>query len=125
MAGTVGAVASRIIVSVVSILVFPKPSLHLIYTVFVPSPDTKVCAMLALHVVQLVGFAVLPNATSTPPTPASVAQVVVNTTAVPLAWVAPVFTVKLPPVGGDASCVLLVLTDHTVAFNKLSLALTK
>jgi len=125
MVGAVGAAVSKMIVSVVSMLVFPKLSLHLIYTVFVPSPDIKVCARVVLQVIQFVGLLAFPYATCTPPTPASVAQVVVNTTAVPLVYVAPVFTVKLPPVGGDASCVLLVLADHTVVFNKLSLALTK
>jgi hypothetical protein len=121
----VGAVVSKIIVSVVSVLVFPKLSLNLIYTVFVPSPAVNVCARVALHVVQLVGLLVFPNATSTPPTPASVAHVVVSVTVVIFVFAAPVLIVKVPETGAALSCVLLVLVLHALIFNAPSLLLTK
>jgi len=88
----------KTIVSVVSAVVFPKPSLHLIYTVLVPSHDVKVCAIEALQLVQFVGFAVLPNATCTPHSHESVAHVVFKVTDV--------------VVVDDA--LLLIVNDHQV-----------
>ena len=113
------------IVSDTCVLVLPKLSLHLIYTVFIPSHALNVCAILALHVVQFVGLLVFPNATCTPPTPASVAHVVFNVTAVLLVAAALLLILNVHPVGDALSCVLLVLVVHALVLPKLSLALTK
>jgi hypothetical protein len=94
-----GAVVSKIIVSVTSLVVFVKLSRNLIYTVFVPSPFGSVNPMDALHVVQLVGFAPVPYATCTPPTPESLAHVVFKVTLVLFVPVALLFIVNVPPVG--------------------------
>jgi hypothetical protein len=118
--GTVGAVVSKIIVSVTSLVVLVKLSRNLIYTVFTPSGATKVCAILALQLVQLVGLLVFPYATCTPPTPApSFAQVVVSVTVPLLVAAAPLFTVKLPPVGAVVSKIIVSVTS-LVVFVKLS-----
>ena len=51
----------------VRLFVIVHPALlHLTYTVFVPSPAVNVCALVALHVAQLVGSAVFPHAISLP-----------------------------------------------------------
>lgn len=73
----------------------------------------------------MVGFAVFPHATCTPPTHASVAHVVFKVTFIPLVAVALLLIVNVHPVGAALSCVLLVLALHTVVFNNVSLALTK
>ena len=125
MLAAVGAVLSKVIVSVTSVLIFHKLSLKTINTVLVPSPADTVCAILAPHVVQLVGLVVFQNATCTHPTPASVAQVVVSVTVVPLVCVALLFTVNVPPVGARLSCVLLVLALRALVLLILSLLLTK
>ena len=99
----VGAVVSKIIVSVVSLVVFANVSLNLIYTVLVASHPLSVRAMLAEQDCRLVGAAALPNATCTQETHASVAQVVVNVTDVPVAYVALLFMVNDQPLGAVLS----------------------
>src|SRR5690606_35233165 len=59
----VDGVVSRSILSLVSILMLPKLLRNLIYTDFVPRTALDVRAILALHVVQLVGLLVFPYAT--------------------------------------------------------------
>lgn len=115
IAGAVGAVVSNVIVSEICVLMLPKLSLNCIYTVFVPSHALNVCAILALHVVQFVGFALFQNATCTPPTHASVAHVVFKVTFTPLIAVALLLIVNIPQVGAVASrtIVLLTLFDST------------
>ena len=102
---TVGAVPSKIIVSVVSDVVFHAASLNLIYTVLVASPADNVRAILELHDCRLVGLAVLPKATSTHADVSSVAHVVFNVTDVDCVYEAPAFIEKLPPVGAVLSTV--------------------
>lgn len=121
----VGAMVSRIIVSEICVLILPKLSLNCIYTVLFPSWADIICAIVALHVVQLVGFVVVQNATSTHPTHPSVAQMVFNVTFVPLVAVALLFIVNRPHAGAVLSCVLFVLALQFVVLPKLSLALTK
>ena len=94
---------SKIIVSVVSLVVFPSASLNLIYTVLVASPAVSVCAMLAVQDCRLVGAAELPNATCTHETPASVGQVVFNVTDVLVVYVASLFIVNDHPLGAVPS----------------------
>ena len=48
----VGAVVSRVMVSVVSVVAFPAASINRMYTVFVPSPVASVCAIDVLVAVQ-------------------------------------------------------------------------
>ena len=98
-----GAVVSSTIVSVLSAVVFPSASLNLIYTVFVPSPVVNVCAILVLQLCRLVGFALFPYATCTPPTHASVAHTVFNVTLTHVVPTASLFIVKLHPVGAVVS----------------------
>jgi hypothetical protein len=100
-----GNVVSNIIVSVVSLVVFCTASRNLIYTVLFASPAVIVCPVVLTHGCRLVGPAVLPNAISTPHAPASVAQVILRVTEVPVAYVAPLFTENDPPVGGEVSTV--------------------
>ena len=65
----------------------------------VASPAVSVHDMFELQDCRLVGLAVLPNATCTHPTPASVAQVVVKFTDVELVYAAPALMLKLHQVG--------------------------
>lgn len=83
-AGATGQRVSTCIVSVVALVIFPNPSLNLIYTVFVPSPLGNVRAIDAEHDCQFVGDALEPNATCVPFIPVSVAHVVVKNTFVPV-----------------------------------------
>lgn len=94
---------SNMMVSVISLVVFPNASLNLIYTVLVASPAFNVHAMLAEHDCRLVGDDELPNATCTESTPASVAQVVVNVTDVPVVYIALLFMVNDQPLGAVVS----------------------
>ena len=100
---TTGLVVSKIIVSVRSLVVFQNESLNLIYTVFVSSPADKVWAIETLQLVRFVGLAVLPYATCSPPTPASVAHAVVKRTLVEFVDVASALILKFPPAGAVAS----------------------
>jgi hypothetical protein len=120
-----GATVSKTIVSESSLVMLPKLSRNCIYTVLVPSHGVNVCAILALQVVQFVAHDVFPYATSTPPTPASVAQVVFSVTVVPLVPAALLLIVNAHQTGAALSCVLSVLALQLVVFNKVSLALTK
>ena len=100
---TVGAAVSKIIVSVVSLVVFPSASLNLIYTVLVASPVVSVHAILAEQDCRLVGAAELPNATCTHETHASVAHVVFNVTDMLVVYVALLFMVNDHPTGAVLS----------------------
>ena len=100
---TVGPAVSKMMVSVISLPLFPNESLNLIYTVFVASPAVSVCAMLAVQDCRLVGAAELPNATCTHETPASVGQVVFNVTDVLVVYVALLFMVNDHPLGAVLS----------------------
>ena len=72
--GAAGAEVSRIISSVMSALVFHRPSRNLIYTIFVQSHAVNVRATELPLVVRLVGDALFPYAISTPPNPVSTAE---------------------------------------------------
>jgi hypothetical protein len=108
-----GAAVSNSIVSVTSLLIFPKLSLHLIYTVFVPSVVARVCAIDVLQLVQLAGFALLPNATCTHHTHPSVAHVVFKVTDVLLVEAAPLLIVNVHQVGAALS--ILICADVLIA----------
>ena len=112
----VGAVVSKIIEFVVSLVVFHKLSLNLIYTVLFPSGVANVCHVLLTHVCQLVfGLAVFPNAICTGHhTPLSVGHVIFNVTLVPLAYVLLLFTTKLQPVGALLSILYTCFLNHSV-----------
>jgi len=116
--GAVGAAVSKIIVQVTLLDVFPKLSLHLINTVFVPSVVANVCAIEELQLVQLVGLIVLPKATCTPHAHASVAQVVFKVTAVLFVAAAPLFIVNAHQVGAVVSNVIVhdVIADSLQSF---------
>ena len=101
--GAAGQEASSNILSVVSVVIFPKPSLNLIYTIFVPSPLGNVRAIEEEHDCRLVGDALEPNATCSPFIPVSVAHVVVKNTLVPVVYVALACIVNDHPLGGVAS----------------------
>ena len=73
---------------------FPNESLNLIYTVFVHAVLSRVCAIEAEHVVQLVGLAVLPYATWVPFIHLSKAQLVLSVTPVTLVEAASLLIVK-------------------------------
>ncbi len=94
-------------VSVISLVVFHSPSLNLIYTVLVPSPLGNVKFIVELHVVQLPGFALLPYATCTVPSPKSVAHIVFRVTFVQVVYVALLFIVNVPFIGAALSTNIL------------------
>jgi hypothetical protein len=111
--GAVGAAVSKTIVSDTSAVVFPKLSLHLIYTVFVPSHPLNVCAIDVLQLVQFVAHVVLPNATCTHHTHPSVAHVVFNVTDVLFVATALLLIVNVHQVGTALS--ILICADVLIA----------
>lgn len=94
---------TKSIIRVVSLVVLPKPSFHLIYTVLVPFPDGSVQAILELQVCRLVGEAESPNATCTHHALGSVAQVVLRVTLVLVVLEAPPLMINNHDIGAVPS----------------------
>ena len=91
------------IVSVISLVVFPSASLVAIYIVFTPSHVANVRGLVDEHVVQFVGLALVPYAIWIPLTHASVGHVIFNVTHVKLVHVASLLILNPNHVGAVTS----------------------
>jgi hypothetical protein len=101
--GGIGQLVSRIILSVVTSVVFKKESRNLVYIVLTQSHVVKVHDLLDEHQVQFVGDEVLPYATCTHHIHQSVGHVILSVTQVVLVTEVSLLITKPPSIGAVIS----------------------